>query len=274
MDTHTRGHLVYAASGVLSVHTEAGTSIVPANRVAWTPADVAHHHRAHGPTDMRILFLPHSLARLLPPHPTVFTATALAREVLLALTDPSTFDHRTSGSDDPAHSTPADSPTSPADSAALSFDDFNSGTRDHGRPRDRDDAARKRLRRVLVDELYEAREQALQLPEPSDDRLRAVAGLLHENPANDSSLTELGRAVGASARTLSRLFHNDLGTTFHTWRTQLRIYHALILLANGHDTTRTAHACGWSNPSNFITAFTALVGTTPGRYRTARLASS
>src|SRR5262245_56794564 len=45
---HDRGHLVYAASGVLAVHTERGTTIVPANRVAWTPAGFTHRHSAHG----------------------------------------------------------------------------------------------------------------------------------------------------------------------------------------------------------------------------------
>ncbi|MFH8776457.1 hypothetical protein [Streptomyces sp. NPDC017958] len=44
--------------------------------------------------------------------------------------------------------------------------------------------------------------------------------------------------------------------TFYEWRTQLRIYHALLLLADGHDTTRTADACGCANPSSFISAFT------------------
>ena len=77
--SHARGHLVYAARGVLSVHTDRGTSIVPANRVAWTPAGYAHHHRAHGDTDMRIVFLPPSLARLVADHPAVFTASDLAR---------------------------------------------------------------------------------------------------------------------------------------------------------------------------------------------------
>jgi AraC-like DNA-binding protein len=52
-----------------------------------------------------------------------------------------------------------------------------------------------------------------------------------------------------------------------TWRTQLRIYHALVLLADGHDTTHVAHACGWANPSSFISAFSSIIGTTPGRYR-------
>jgi len=137
-------------------------------------------------------------------------------------------------------------------------------------PRDHDRAARARLHRVLVDELHEAHEQPLQLPEPHDDRLRAVARVLYENPADNTSLADLGKTVGASARTLSRLFHNELGVTFYQWRTQLRVYHALVLLADGHDATRVAHACGWSNPSSFIAAFTDLIGTTPGRYRSGR----
>ena len=94
--------------------------------------------------------------------------------------------------------------------------------------------------------------------------------MLYETPADNATLAELGKTIGASTRTLSRLFRNELGMTFYEWRTQLRIYHALVLLAEGHDTTRTAYACGWANPSSFIAAFTNIIGTTPGRYRTSR----
>ncbi len=226
--SHRRGHLVYAASGVLTVHTERGTSIVPASRVGWTPAGFTHYHRAHGETEMRILFLPASLARRILDRPAVFTVSPLARELLLALTGPRNYD-----------------PGKP--------------------PYDR--AATARLSRALVDELPEAQEQPLQLPEPQDDRLQALARLLYDDPSTNTSLAELGQKIGASGRTLSRLLHDELGMTFYEWRTQLRIYHALILLAHGHDTTYVAHACGWSNPSSFITAFTTLLGTTPGRYR-------
>jgi len=219
--SHPRGHLVYAASGILSVHTEHGTWIVPANRVAWIPAGSTHHHRAHGDTDMRIVFPPPSLARLAPARPAVLLASGLAREVLLTLTSTRHFDR----------------------------------------------AARDRLHRVLLDELREAHEQPTHLPEPRDDRLRAVARILADNPADNRPLAALGQQVGAGARTLSRLFRDELGMTFYEWRTQLRICHALVLLAEGHDTTRVAHACGWANPSSFIAAFTAVVGTTPGRHR-------
>ncbi|GAB2597943.1 helix-turn-helix transcriptional regulator [Kribbella endophytica] len=229
MQSHARGHLVYAAGGVLAVHTDRGTSIVPANRVAWTPAGFTHYRRSHGDTDMRIVFLPPSLAKLVPEHPAVFQTSGLAREVLLALTGPRNYDNAVPG---------------------------------YSR------AARSRLMRVLVDELREAPEQPLHLPEPHDDRLQAVARMLYETPADNSTLAELGKTIGASTRTLSRLFRDELGMTFYEWRTQLRVYHALVLLADGHDTTHTASACGWANPSSFIAAFTSIIGTTPGRYRT------
>lgn len=230
---HDRGHLVYAARGVLSVHTGPGISVVPTNRVAWIPAGVEHHHRSHTATDLRILFLPPSLGRLLPDHPVVLAADPLARELLLTLTGPR-------GSE-----------------SAEAYD--------------RGPLAR--LRRVLVDELQVTREQPLHLPEPQDDRLRAVARRLRNHPGDSASLAELGRAGGASARTLSRLFQRELGLTFYQWRTQLRLFHALVLLADGHDVSHVAHACGWSNPSTFIAAFTDVVGTTPGRYRREGVAS-
>ncbi|GAA1319748.1 helix-turn-helix transcriptional regulator [Pseudonocardia xinjiangensis] len=159
----------------------------------------------------------------------MFLASGLAREVLLALTGPHNHDG-----------------TAP------------------GRSR----SARSRLLRVLVDELREAPEQPLHLPEPRDDRLQAIARMLQESPADNATLAELGKTIGASSRTLSRLFNNELGMTFYEWRTQLRVHHALVLLAEGHDTIRTASACGWANPSSFIAAFTTIIGTTPGRYRT------
>jgi AraC-like DNA-binding protein len=128
-------------------------------------------------------------------------------------------------------------------------------------------AADRRLRAVVVDELGEIPEQSLHLPEPRDDRLRTVSDLLHADPGDNTTLAELGRIAGTSERTLSRLFHTDLGMSFHRWRTILRIHHALILLTDGVSVTDTAITCGWSNPSTFIEAFTAVVGQTPGRYQ-------
>ncbi|MGW4848493.1 AraC family transcriptional regulator [Nocardia brasiliensis] len=127
--------------------------------------------------------------------------------------------------------------------------------------------AHERLRAVVIDELVEAPGQSLHLPEPRDDRLRGVTDLLRADPAQTTTLVELGRTVGASGRTLTRLFHDELGMSFHRWRTILRIHHALVELGAGRSVTDTAIACGWSNPTSFIEAFTAVVGQTPGRYQ-------
>jgi AraC-like DNA-binding protein len=228
--SHQRGHLVYAARGVLAVDTGAGASIVPANRIAWTPAGITHRHRAHGDTDMRILFLSDALAAQLPQRPVVLAVDDLAREAILTLTGPRSYDPHL---------------------------------------RSRHAAAQARLERVLVDELQLADEQPLHLPNPRDSRLRALARVVTADPAGNLSLEDLGRTIGASSRTLSRLLRAEFGMTYHEWRTQLRIYRALVLFAEGHDVTFTAHACGWSNPSSFIAAFTNVLGISPGRYRSA-----
>jgi transcriptional regulator GlxA family with amidase domain len=109
--------------------------------------------------------------------------------------------------------------------------------------------------------------EPLHLPEPRDERLRELSDLLHANPADNSTLVELGRRVGASQRTLTRLFHEELGMGFRQWRTQLRLHLALVLLADGYSVTSTAAACGWANPTSFIEAFAAVLGRTPGHYR-------
>ena len=42
--------------------------------------------------------------------------------------------------------------------------------------------------------------------------------------------------------------------------------HAVTLLASGASVTTTALECGYDSTSAFIEAFTAVLGTTPGRY--------
>lgn len=127
--------------------------------------------------------------------------------------------------------------------------------------------AYERLRAVVIDELVVTPEQSLHLPEARDDRLRTVTDLLYADPASTATLSELGRAAGASERTLSRLFSSEFGMSFHRWRTLLRIHHALVHLSDGRSVTDTAIECGWSNPTSFIEAFTAVVGQTPGSYK-------
>ncbi|MGD0556305.1 MAG: helix-turn-helix transcriptional regulator [Streptosporangiaceae bacterium] len=136
-------------------------------------------------------------------------------------------------------------------------------------PRAQHLTAKDHLLHVAVAEFVGAPEQPLHLPEPNDDRLSAATNLLHADPANPVTLTQLGRAIGASERTLSRLFHDELGMSFRQWRTQLRLHHALVLLASGQQVSDVAIACGWANPTSLIAAFSLAVGQTPARYQAA-----
>ena len=132
------------------------------------------------------------------------------------------------------------------------------------RPPHDDTAERRRLRAVLLDQLRASPQQPLHLPTPTDSRLRALCAILRADPADDRTLGALGTQVGASDRTLARLFRADLGMTFPQWRTQLRLYRALVLLAENTPVTTVARTCGWSSTSAFIDVFRRAFGHTPG----------
>ena len=127
---------------------------------------------------------------------------------------------------------------------------------------------RENLERVALDQLRRVGQLPVRLPALADDRLRTIAAFLRADPADERTLAELGTAAGASERTLSRLFRQEAGMTFPQWRTQFRLQHALVLLADGMPVTTTALACGWSNPSAFIESFRRAFGTTPGKFYT------
>jgi AraC-like DNA-binding protein/quercetin dioxygenase-like cupin family protein len=125
---------------------------------------------------------------------------------------------------------------------------------------------RLRMRAVLLDQLRASPQQPMHLPAPADARLAEVCALLHHDPADDRTLAAFGARVGAGERTLSRLFRAELGMTFPQWRTQLRLYHALVLLSDGLPVTTVARRCGWSSTSAFIDVFRRAFGHTPGTH--------
>ncbi|MCX4549278.1 MULTISPECIES: helix-turn-helix domain-containing protein [unclassified Streptomyces] len=129
-----------------------------------------------------------------------------------------------------------------------------------------DTPERLRLRAVLLDQLRASPQEPVQLPAPTDPRLVAVCDLLHDNPADPRTLAALATTAGAGERTLSRLFRQELGMTFPQWRTQLRLYYALRMLADDVPVTSVARHCGWSSTSAFIDVFRRAFGYTPGTH--------
>jgi len=126
--------------------------------------------------------------------------------------------------------------------------------------------AQKRIIDLTVDQLEEANSIALQLPHPSDTRAVRIVEALLANPAGQNTLKTLTKECGASKRTVQRLFLAQTKMTFGKWRQQLRLLHAMRLLAAGEKVTGAALDAGYSSPSAFISMFRKQLGTTPNRY--------
>lgn len=119
---------------------------------------------------------------------------------------------------------------------------------------------------VLVDLLEPVTMTTIEVRMPADDRAREVADALRAQPADDRTLAEWGRQVGASERTLAREFLAGTGMTFGRWRTQLRLQAALPALASGKPVSAVARHVGYESDSAFVAAFRRETGITPGAY--------
>ena len=133
-------------------------------------------------------------------------------------------------------------------------------------PLRRDVPGHRRLVDFMLDQLRVLATLPLELPMPRDPRALRIATRIRDNPGDRATLTALAKAAGASRRTLERLFHMDTGMTLGRWRQQARLLYAVRMLAGGESVTATALEVGYDSPSAFIEAFSAIFGTTPGRY--------
>jgi len=127
-------------------------------------------------------------------------------------------------------------------------------------------ALHKHLIDVILDQFRTLPTVPLKLPMPVDTRALRVAEMVRQNPAETRPLDHLARKIGASKRTIERLFQTETEMSFGRWRQQLRMLHALRLLAAGESVTFAALEVGYDSTSAFISAFKNTVGTTPGRY--------
>ncbi|MEM7251267.1 MAG: helix-turn-helix transcriptional regulator [Pseudomonadota bacterium] len=123
-----------------------------------------------------------------------------------------------------------------------------------------------RVMAVILDQICTQPVASLALPMPTEPRVLKVAQALMANPGDQRDLGEWASVVGASRRTLTRLFDRETGMSFRAWRQQLRVHRALELLAQGSGVTATAYDLGYENVSAFIAMFKRCLGATPVRY--------
>lgn len=120
---------------------------------------------------------------------------------------------------------------------------------------------------VLVDQISAGQAYKMTLILPSDRRLMTIFKALMANPQRDTKLSEWAEKVGASERTLSRLFTKELGMTFPLWRQHLRLISSLSLLETKLSVQEVAFKVGYNSDSSFIYAFKNLFKQTPQQYR-------
>lgn len=128
------------------------------------------------------------------------------------------------------------------------------------------DSPESRMMAVILDQIRVQPVVALALPMPEEARVLRMVRCLIADPADSRDLGAWAKEVGASKRTLTRLFAAQTGMSFRSWREQLRVLRALELLATGASVTKVAMEVGYENTSAFIAMFRRCLGTTPTRY--------
>ena len=132
----------------------------------------------------------------------------------------------------------------------------------------------ERLMQVILDQIVALPTAPLYLPIPRDRRLRKITDQLMENPADSRVLEQWAAEVGASARTLARLFQSEMKMSFRAWRQQLRLMRALEMLAAGVQVTYVALDLGYESASAFTAMFRRSFGIPPSRFFNEQQASN
>jgi AraC-like DNA-binding protein len=104
------------------------------------------------------------------------------------------------------------------------------------------------------------------LPDQTDRRLDVLCRAVIENPSVGISFEQHAASVGASVRTLSRLFTRALGLGFAEWRRQVQLAIAVSKLAGGQPVNSVARSLGYQ-PSSFSDMFRRELGVAPSDFR-------
>ncbi|MDP1998495.1 MAG: AraC family transcriptional regulator, partial [Rhodoferax sp.] len=127
----------------------------------------------------------------------------------------------------------------------------------------RDDA----LMALTLHEIIHADTQTLGVPMPRDKRLRSLCEAVLRSPARRGTLSDWATHIGASERTVARLFRTELATSYPQWRQQVVLAHALPMLARGAPVSQVASASGYTSDSAFSAMFKSAMGQSPSHFQ-------
>lgn len=234
---HAWGQVTYALDGAVQVNANQQTWFVPPLRAIWIPPQVMHEVRTLERAQLRAIYVDSSVATISGDDCVVLEVSGLMRELVRSLTQLELSEHNS------VHS-------------AVSAQD----------------ALQAKLQReahlaaCLLDELAHAAPLPLNVPMPRDSRLLSLCELLIGDPSSPLSLHDLSKQVGASERTLARLFQSEMQMSFGLWRQQMRLARAAPLIASGKPLSVVAAELGYASQSAFSAMFKKTFGQTPSSF--------
>jgi AraC-like DNA-binding protein len=239
---HPWAQVAISATGVVRLTASDGTYIVPPSRAVWIPPGLEHAVTVVEDADLLTLYLHQPRGRCGP---------GVAR-----------------GDEAPWRQCRVLEVSSLLRALALEMDKRPDG---HGAPPA--GAARlreQRLAALIADELRRAPPVPLGVDLPAEKRLRALCEAVLDDPARHATLGGWASEVGASTRTITRLFRSELGTSFGQWRQQVLLARALSLAARRRPMGRIASELGYASASAFTAMVRRSVGQPPRRFFLAR----
>ena len=128
------------------------------------------------------------------------------------------------------------------------------------------------LVRLAVLELHHAEDSTTFIPLPHEPRCRRAADIVLGDPTGSHEIETLARAVGTSARTLSRLFSLETQLSFKSWCQRARIAAAIEKLSMEANVSvkQLAADLGYASVPAFSHAFRQVTGKTPTGFAEAK----
>jgi transcriptional regulator GlxA family with amidase domain len=100
----------------------------------------------------------------------------------------------------------------------------------------------------------------------ADNPLRGLMDAIAADPAGNYSLARMGAMAHVSTRKLTRMFHDDIGTTPSRYVELIRIEAAQILLQEGATIAVAAARSGFGSPETLRRVFVNRLGSSPSVY--------
>jgi len=129
-----------------------------------------------------------------------------------------------------------------------------------------EDSRDGRVMALIVDEIRTAHRTPLYVPMPHHPQLVRICHAILKDPAQNDVLDDWAVAAGMSRRTFTRVFRQETGATFASWRQNVRLIEAMSRLSTGQSVTAVAFDVGYSSPSAFTAMFRRAFGVPPTQY--------